>query len=139
MPGIGPSRTGRVSATTPLAGPDTLPSWLVNVAEAPRLGGPSPRARLYQQVGVSPRGVNQAYSGYTGAGRVGMDTGLPYEASGLAGGNLLPVMTGRNASRALVYSKVDKEIAREVAAMRQILRKQQELLPKLAPEYQGRE
>ena len=25
MPGIGPSRTGRVSATTPLAGPDTLP------------------------------------------------------------------------------------------------------------------
>jgi hypothetical protein len=45
--------------------------------------------------------------------------------------NVLPSMTSRSASRALVYSQVDKEIAREVAAMRQILRKQQELLPSL--------
>ena len=59
-----------------------LPSWIVNVAEAPRLGGPSPRARLYQQVGVSPRGANQGYTGYTGAGRVGVDTGASVRSVG---------------------------------------------------------
>ena len=41
------------------------------------------------------------------------------------------MMTSRAAARALVISKVDKQIAREVYEMRQLMRKQQELLPQL--------
>ena len=120
-----------------------LPSWLLNVHEAPKLHAPSPRARRSlgmtqghggghgsaRSVGASPR--------HPGGTTIGMLAGsvaeelLPLEASGIAGGLHLPIMSGRTSSRALVYQKVDKEIAREVAAMRQILRRQQELLPSL--------
>ena len=103
------------------------------------LFAPTPRL----QVGVSPRARQESAEGAyshpaylrppsldTSVGMEGGEEGLPFGEH--PGGLQLPVMTGLSARRSLVYSKVDKEIAREVAAMRQILRKQQELLPKLA-------
>jgi len=44
-------------------------------------------------------------------------------------------LSGRGRTRALVSSLVDKEIAREVAAMRQLLRRQEALLPALAQRH----
>jgi hypothetical protein len=124
-------------------GTNQLPTWILNAKEAPRLSGPSPRHRFYQQVGVSPRAQQQADAYAQPRYMIRPPTDLSAEMASMPdggaepfgehpGGLQLPVMTGLSARRSLVYSKVDKEIAREVAAMRQILRKQQELLPKLA-------
>jgi len=46
-------------------------------------------------------------------------------------------MTARGPERALAYCRVEKEVAREVAAISQIMRKQKELLP-LIPSLGGR-
>lgn len=140
--GFGDGFGGRSRGPSEGGGMDQLPTWILNQKEAPRLSKPSPRHRFYQQVGVSPRAQQQADANAQPRYMMRPPTDLSAELGTMPdrsepfaehpGGLRLPLMTGRSARRSLVYSKVDKEIAREVAAMRQILRKQQELLPKLA-------
>lgn len=91
-----------------------VPSWLVNPNEAVKFGQ-SPRSgkHLHFPAGAqqpSPRGDIMHAN----------DALPPHQ-----------MMTSRAAARALVISKVDKQIAREVYEMRQLMRKQQELLPQL--------
>ena len=105
--------------------PDVLmPPWLLDSSSQPPAIWPqphSPREGRVRYRGGSARAARQL-AGRPHSPKV--DEALPY-----VGLHDKAPRSGSEASRALIFSQLDKTASREVAAMRDLLRKQQDLLP----------
>ena len=115
-----------------------LPPWLLDRSGTPQVPPQSARAHT-PTPSVARRTVLASAAGAPAPRRVGMQQFQyqPVTVGGRVPGTTpnMPIrlhgepQSARNAARALAWSQVDKHAARELAAMRQILRAQRDLLP----------
>ena len=126
---LGASHLGASHLGTSQLGAGQLPSWLLGAShpDAPR-PAPSPRTR-------PPRAISSARSHLQTSPRPPLVR--PHTAAGsVRGGATAKVQadgafSGRKDERLRIFTAVDKDVAREIAAMRQLMRRQEELLPML--------
>ena len=146
---------GEVNLSMHTLGAGPLPSWLLGAShpDAPH-PAPSPRTRPSRAISsarcnlepsraISSARCNLDPSRSISSARCNLQTGSqpplvrPHTAAGsVRGGATAKVQadgafSGRKDERLRIFTAVDKDVAREIAAMRQLMRRQEELLPML--------
>lgn len=116
--------------------PQMLPPWLLDRSGTP--SAPPNSARRHRETGpsIARRMVRASANGSVISPRArpqpppsGMDAAVPGTTAALPIRLHGQPQSSRGAARALAWSQVDKHAARELSAMRQLLRKQADLLP----------
>ena len=121
---------GEVNLSMHTLGAGPLPSWLLGAShpDAPH-PAPSPRTRPPPTISSARSNLQTSSSRpplvrpHTAAGSVRGGATAKVQADG--------AFSGRKDERLRIFTAVDKDVAREIAAMRQLMRRQEELLPML--------
>jgi hypothetical protein len=133
---------GEVNLSMHTLGAGPLPSWLLG-ASHPDAPHPAPSPRTRPSRAISSARCNLEPSRAISSARCNLQTGSqpplvrPHTAAGsVRGGATAKVQadgafSGRKDDRLRIFTAVDKDVAREIAAMRQLMRRQEELLPML--------